>query len=97
MMPPVWQHLTGVAHTLPYDALLLDGHLGGEPPDAAEFASAKLPILVLDGEKSDAGLRKAAAELAAVLPDARRQTLEGQDYNVSMKVMAPVVRDFFLA
>ena len=63
---------------------------------AAEWASAKLPILVMDGEKSDPGLRKAAADLTAVLPDARRRTLEGQDHNVSMSVMAPVVREFFL-
>ncbi len=87
MMPPVWQHLTGIAHTLPYDAKVLG---------AAEWASAKLPILVVDGEKSDPGLRKAAADLTAVLPDARRRTLEGQDHNVSMSVMAPVVREFFL-
>ncbi|WP_328607786.1 alpha/beta hydrolase [Amycolatopsis sp. NBC_00345] len=97
LMPGVWKRLTAVAHTLPYDLALLDGHFAGEPLLAGEFAGVKAPTLVLDGGKSAAGLRQAAQDLADVLPDGHRRTLAGQNHNVSMKVMAPVVREFLEA
>jgi len=40
-------------------------------------------------------VHKAADVLAAVLPNAQRRTLEGQSHNVSMKVLAPVLEEFF--
>jgi hypothetical protein len=52
--------------------------------------------LVIDGSKSQASLRKAADELAAVLPRSQRRTLEGQSHNVSMTALAPVLEGFLL-
>jgi hypothetical protein len=46
------------------------------------------------GAKGPAWLHRAADALAALLPDARRRTLEGQSHNLSMKVLAPVLEEF---
>ncbi|MFE0024472.1 alpha/beta fold hydrolase [Amycolatopsis sp. NPDC059021] len=94
-MRGVWQRLADLAHTLPYDAELLDGHTAGEPLRAGEWAGLTAPALVLDGAKSPAALRKAAKDLAAVLPGAKHRSLEGRKHTVSMAVLAPVLIDYF--
>lgn len=92
IMPGVWKRLTSVAHTLPYDAALLEGHLNGEA--LADFSTVGRPTLVLSGGKSAKSLQQAAKDLADALPQARHRTLDGQNHNVSMKVLAPVVAEF---
>jgi hypothetical protein len=54
-----------------------------------------VPEPVRAGGKSPAPLREASAALARILPDARHRTLEGQSQNVSVKLMAPIVQEFF--
>ncbi|WIX78440.1 alpha/beta hydrolase [Amycolatopsis carbonis] len=92
IMPGVWKRLTSVAHTLPYDAALLEGHLNGEA--LTDFTTVGRPTLVLSGGKSAKSLQHAAKDLADALPQARHRTLDGQNHNVSMKVLAPVVAEF---
>jgi hypothetical protein len=41
-------------------------------------------------------LRHAADAIANVLPNARRQTMEGQDHGADPAVLAPVLRQFLL-
>jgi pimeloyl-ACP methyl ester carboxylesterase len=95
-MPGVWSKLTAVANTLPYDAIILDGYLAGDPLPAGPWASVTAPTLVLDGEKSPVFMRHAAQALAETLPNAERRTLAGQNHtNPSWKAIAPVLTEFF--
>ena len=49
LMPGVWKRLIAVAHTLPYDARLLDGYQAGRPLPAGQWASVAMPALVMCG------------------------------------------------
>jgi pimeloyl-ACP methyl ester carboxylesterase len=88
---PVWKKLKAVAHTLPYDAAILNGFV--LPVNLAK--TVNVPALVMGGSKSPATLRNAAQKLAEALPNAKIKLLEGQNHNVSMKVIAPELINYF--
>jgi pimeloyl-ACP methyl ester carboxylesterase len=54
-----------------------------------------VPTLVVAGEHSPSPLRDAARAVADTLPNARRQTLDGQTHEVALGVLAPVLDQFF--
>lgn len=70
MMPKVWANLMAVAHTLPYDAALLDGYWDGKPLPVEQWSRVTMPTLVLEGPDSPVSLRHAAGALAQGLPNA---------------------------
>ncbi len=82
--------LKAVAHTLPYDIALIDGHHRSTPLSSAEWAPIQIPALVGVGGKSPTWVRRAMRALADALPDARHHTLEGQTHMVKPKELAPV-------
>ncbi|MDR8410048.1 alpha/beta hydrolase [Nonomuraea sp. 3-1Str] len=86
---PVWKRLKAVAHTLPYDAAIMGDYA---LPDLSEVT---VPTLVVGGEKSPESLRRAVTAVAEAVPGARGHMLAGQNHNVSMKALAPVLADFF--
>lgn len=88
---PVWRKLKAVAHTLPYDAAVL----GDFSLPRERAAAVAVPTLVIGGEKSSAELRAAVSATAEAVPGARLRMLKGQTHNVSAKVLAPVVAEFF--
>ncbi|MBS1911338.1 MAG: alpha/beta hydrolase [Bacteroidetes bacterium] len=90
---PMWSKLKAVAHTLPYDAAVM----GDFTLPTAMLSSIDLPTLVVGGEKSQEALRNAVREVAATIPGARLRMLPRQTHNVSMKVLAPVLTEFFLS
>jgi len=95
---PMWPAMEKLAHTLAYDMAVMGDTLFGKPLPADRWKSAQMPVLVLDGGNSDAWLRNSARALAKVLPDAKHQTLEGQDHAapfVAPQVVAPVLVEFF--
>ncbi|MFC4854172.1 alpha/beta fold hydrolase [Actinophytocola glycyrrhizae] len=92
---PVWKKLKGVAHTLPNDLVLLEGLRQGRPLPADRWTSATMPALVADGGKSPEYMRNSAAALAAVLPNARHETVPGQTHLVKAKALAPTLKTFF--
>jgi pimeloyl-ACP methyl ester carboxylesterase len=91
LMPGVWPKMEAVAHTLPYDAAVMNEYV--VPAD--RFAAVKAQTLVMHGGKTDRRLAKAAQAVAAALPGSQHRTLEGQTHNVSAKVLAPALVDFF--
>ncbi|MFI7676275.1 alpha/beta fold hydrolase [Actinophytocola sp. NPDC049390] len=93
---PVWKKLKGVAHTLPNDLVLVEGLRQGRPLPSDRWTTATMPTLVADGGKSPDYMRNSAAALAAVLPNARHETVPGQTHLVKAKALAPVLRSFFL-
>jgi pimeloyl-ACP methyl ester carboxylesterase len=90
-----WSAMTGVAHTIAYDAAFVGTVMQGKPLPPDRWVKVTLPVLVADGGASDAWVHHAADALATVLPDASRQTLAGQTHMVDPKVLAPVIIEFF--
>jgi pimeloyl-ACP methyl ester carboxylesterase len=94
-LTPAWSKLKAAAPTLPYDITLLQDHQRGEPLTAAQWAGVKPPTLVAAGGKSPAWMTNATRALADALPDARYQTLPGQNHMVRPQAIAPVLTAFF--
>ena len=92
---PAWKNLKAVAHTLPYDYAVMGDTLSGRPLDPAEWASVKMPTLVMDGKVSPPRMRQGAQQLAEILPDARKLTLEKQSHEINPEAFGPVLLDFF--
>ena len=90
-----WSGMTGVAHTIAYDAAFVSNVMQGKPLPTDRWVKVTVPVLVVDGGASDAWMHHAADALAKVLPHASRQTLEGQTHAVDPKVLAPVIIEFF--
>jgi hypothetical protein len=49
----------------------------------------------MDGSDTGAWAAESAQALSAVLPNAQRHTLNGQNHNVAWDVLAPMLKDFF--
>ena len=95
-LTPMWRGLKATAHTLPYDWAALGRHtMYGAPLDAEEWASVTVPTLVAYGAKSPAVLQQGSRALAEVLPNAKLRKLEGVSHNLKMKLLAPVLAEFF--
>jgi pimeloyl-ACP methyl ester carboxylesterase len=97
---PMWPGLEAIADTLAYDARCLGD---GRPPTSG-LARITVPTLVATGGGSpdshvgELPVRfydQAADAIAASVPHAERQTIEGQTHVVDPKAMAAVLRRFF--
>lgn len=93
---PFWQGMEAVAHTLPYDGMIMRDTIGGKPLPTDRWTRVTMPTLVLDGGASPTWAHHAAEAAAKVLPNATYQTLEGQTHAVAPNVLAPVLEKFFL-
>jgi pimeloyl-ACP methyl ester carboxylesterase len=90
LVPWIWRKLQAVAHTLPYDAeVMTDFRI-----PRARFASINVPVLVMNGTKTDSRLKAAAGRIAGVVPGAQHGELAGQTHNVKPAVLTPVVVEF---
>lgn len=93
---PMWPALQAVAPTLVYDAEAMGGTNRKVPAQRA--AQLTIPVLLMDGEASQAvypNMKAAADELAAAMPQARRETLPGQGHDVDARVLGPILAAFF--
>src|SRR6266702_3660532 len=100
---PMWPGLEEVAHTLAYDVTIIGDTQRGDPLPLRKWASVTVPTLVMDGTvfmgrgESHRFLHHGAQELANILPDAQRRTLEGQDHGPADEVLVPALKEFFLS
>ena len=92
---PAWKKLKGVAHTLPYDAAVMQGTQDGRPLPAGRWSDVTVPTLVVAGGKSDSWMHHGQRALADALPNVRLETLEGQNHMVKPKALAPMLAEFF--
>jgi pimeloyl-ACP methyl ester carboxylesterase len=92
---PMWPGFVAVAHTLPYDAAVVDGTVNGQPLPEQRWSSVKIPVLVVDGDASPTWMRNGADALGQLLADPRRITLPGQDHSVAPEALGPALFDFF--
>jgi pimeloyl-ACP methyl ester carboxylesterase len=96
---PYWPGMEAIAHTLAYDAACLGD---GQPP-TARLAKITQPTLVVTGGAGRLpgaadwvrALDEAADAMAASIPRAERQIIEGQGHVVDPKALAPVLERFF--
>jgi pimeloyl-ACP methyl ester carboxylesterase len=88
---PFWASQEAIAHTLAYDATIMDDYR----LKAEEFADVETPTLVLAGGASFPWMAATAQQLVDALPNALRQTLEGQQHDVDPNALAPVLVEFF--
>ena len=93
LMPWIWRKLEAAAPTLPYDAAVMTAFR--IPRD--RFAAIRVPVLVMNGVRTDPRLREAARAIAEVIPAARHRELAGQTHNVKPGVLTPAVVDFLIA
>jgi pimeloyl-ACP methyl ester carboxylesterase len=96
---PMWPGLEAIAPTLRYDAACM----GDNRPPTDRLARITRPTLVATGGASPQSFvagggdyfAKAADAIAAGIPRAQRQTIEGQTHQADPKVMAEVLERFF--
>ena len=97
LMPGAWKQLTAVAHTLPYDAHLLEVYPGEKPLSSLDWRPVSMPTLVMAGSESPAFLCHDAQALAEALPHARLLMQKGLGHTRQLlpKLIASVLTDFF--
>ena len=99
---PTWPGVEAVAYTIVYDGTIMGNTMRGDPLSLRKWASVPVPTCVLDGTvfmgraENHVFLRHGAQELAGILPDAQRRTLEGQDHGPADEALAPALKEFFL-
>lgn len=87
LMPGAWSSLKELAHTLPYDILVMGDTQQGRPLGTEPWSGVTAPTLVLTGSKSPDGFQQAARSLTEVLLDAGHRTVHGLNHGAV--VMAP--------
>lgn len=88
---PFWKDLRAAAHTLPYDAAVMDGF--GLP--AKRLAEVRVRTLVMAGDKTTPTLKAAADATAKAIPGATHRMLPKQNHGVAGEAVAPVLAEFF--
>lgn len=98
IMPGVWSKLLDVAHTLPYDAALLDGYMDGKSLPTKLWSSVTMPTLVIEGTESPAALRHGAQALVNVLPKAQLLSKKGLGHTKKLdtKMISSELTAFFI-
>ena len=94
---PFWPSVEAVAHTLVYDAMIMEGTMRGGPLPVDRWKAVTIPTLVIYGGAGPAWSRHAAEALIELLPHPERQTLEGQFHTLTPEALTPVLEKFFLA
>jgi pimeloyl-ACP methyl ester carboxylesterase len=90
---PMWKVMRSVAHTLPYDARIMDGF---DVP-TARLAKIKAPTVVAAGEKTTPALKAGAKAAADAVPKARHRIVPKANHGIKPKALASELDAFFLA
>ena len=93
---PFWPSVEAVAHTLVYDATIMEGTMRGGPLPVDRWKAVNIPTLVLYGGAGPGWSRNAAEALIELLPHAERQILEGQFHTLTPDELKSALEQFFL-
>ena len=94
---PIWPLMQSIGPTIAYDGQVMFDAYYMASKFPARWAAVTQPVLVLNGDASFPFMPAAADAVAAALPNARRNTLAGQDHGPRPEVMAPELRKFLSA
>jgi pimeloyl-ACP methyl ester carboxylesterase len=86
---PGWKTMVALAPTLAYDIALTR-----DLPPLARASQVTVPVQLIVGEKSPAGLHDVASQLTKAIPGATFIQLAGQDHMVSAKALLPLLVSF---
>jgi pimeloyl-ACP methyl ester carboxylesterase len=92
---PMWPQLEAVAHTIPYDGIIMGDTMSGNPATLRKWSSVAVPTLVIVGGASPAFFHNGAQTLVDNLPNAKSRVLPGQDHGPADDVLAPVLVEYF--
>lgn len=93
---PFWADgVEAVAHTLIYDATIMDGTMTGGPLPARRWADIGVPTLIMSGGRSYPWVEAATEALAKLLPHADVVRFENESHAVLPDTVAPVLLRFF--
>jgi len=87
---PMWKKLLGVAHTLPYDAKIMNNF---DLP-STRLRRIRVPTLVVGGGKSPASLKAAVRAVGDAVPGARVVEIPKQSHAIKAAALSPVVAQF---
>ena len=88
---PVWPMFEAVAPTLAYDAATMGADRSAP---VKRVVNVTTPTLIMNGTTIPFML-DTATTLAKAIPHAQHRTLAGQSHDVDLKVLAPVLEEFF--
>jgi hypothetical protein len=97
-MLPAWSDMKNLAHTAPYDLMILAGTQSGEPLPAGRWSHVNAPALVAVGTKGESFFHFGAKALAGRLAVAHYRSLEGLDHSAVLMApdaLAAVIRESF--
>src|SRR5439155_6768259 len=100
LLMPAWADMVRLAHTAPYDLMILTGTQAGKPLPTDRWSNATAPTMVTVGTKSESFFHSGAKALVGLLPDVRYKSLDGLDHSavlMSPDALATAVRQFFAA
>jgi pimeloyl-ACP methyl ester carboxylesterase len=92
---PMWPGLEKIAHTIAYDGMVMGDKMAGKPFAPGAWATAEMPILLINGGAGEPFMGRSADALAQILPNAQRLTMPDQTHAVEPSALAPVLIDFF--
>lgn len=93
----VVKKLAPVGPTLAYDTAFLAPFWTGKPIPPGRWSNVAMPVLCIGGGRSDAWMQNAQVAIAKALPNARHETLPGQNHMVAPTAIAPVIESFLKA
>ncbi len=97
-MLPAWSEMKGLAHTAPYDLMLLAGTQSGHSLDAGRWSRVSARTMVAAGSRGEPFFHSGAKALVACLPAAKYRSLEGLDHSAVLmapQTLAAAIRESF--
>lgn len=94
-MTPMWRKIERLAPTLRNDGMIVGDLQRGRPLPHDRWQNVRVPVLVTDGGRSPAWIRRGNEALARVLPNATYRTIARQTHRMIAKVHAPLLAKFF--
>lgn len=88
---PFWKDLRAVAHTLPYDAAVMNGF---DLPEK-RLREVRVPVVLLAGGKTTPTLLRAAEAAARAIPNAQHRIIPKQNHGVKPAAARPVLAELF--
>jgi pimeloyl-ACP methyl ester carboxylesterase len=90
-LTPNWAKMKSMAKSLQYDSAVM----GNFSLPVAQLKSIMNPTIVMGGEKSPELLRASVKAVAETMPNAKLSVMVGQNHNVNVDLLAPLIIDFF--
>lgn len=86
-----WKDMRAAAHTLPYDAAVMDGFTF----PAERLKTIRVPVIAVAGATTTPTLKRAVREVAETVPDAYHREAPRMNHAINAARLAPLLRAWF--